>query len=540
MTRAQQSAIAALMRVLPESTTQALLGMMAEGPIDSEEAARALGEVDWREHRELVADLLDAFLPIEELVPDYYANWRPVVHDSFLFIARHLSPQRLIPKLIEQVSLPPTASTEERILAFSRRLPSLQKIGQTIARNRELTLEFRIRLANLEDGIREVSEAEIRAEIERQLGDILLEQDVKIAPGLYAEGSVSAIVRFSRRFPPPGEPASGVFKVLKPFIPEYFREDLDILAGLARYLDEHQDRYHLGRLNLGSIVEGIRDLFLRETDFVHERQAMAAAGERYRDVPDIRIPVPIYSLSTATITAMTEERSVKVTAAFPKDRVRCREVAYSLAMNLAARPLFWRDDLSIFHADPHAGNLRISDMTGDIVVLDWALTDSLTRDERRSLVLLSLAVALRDEGGIREVLASLSLSRGPQQRELIAREVEKFIDGLPAGATPGVGDLLERLLRAGAEFDSSFLIYRKMLATLGDVVEELAPGLSVESVIVEFAIKNGLADQKQRDRGFAIPLGARDLLAIGFSLQSFLPRVCGQGLRNLARKGSGA
>jgi ubiquinone biosynthesis protein len=540
MTSTQRSAIAALASVLPDSTKQKLLGMMTEGPIDSEEAARVLVEVDWREHRDVVADLLAEFLPVEELVSDYYANWRPVVRDSFLFIARHLSPQRLIPKLIEQVALPPTTSTEERVMAFSRRIPSLQKIGQTIARNHNLTLELRIRLANLEDGIREVSEAEIRAEIERQLRDVLLEQGMEIAPGFYAEGSVSAIVRFRRRFPPAGEPRSGVLKVLKPFIPEYFQEDFDVLSGLARYLDERQDCYNLGRLNLRSIVEGIRDLFLRETDFVHERQAMAAAIERYRGVPEFRIPAPIYSLSTPTITAMTEERSVKVTAAFPKDRVRCREVAYALALNLAARPLFWRDDLSIFHADPHAGNLRISEMTGDIVVLDWALTDSLTRDERRGLVLLSLAVALRDEGGICEVLEPLSLLRTAEQRKVIAREVEKFIDALPPGATPGVGDLLERLLRAGVEFDSSFLIYRKMLSTLGDVVEELAPGLSVESVIVDFAIKNGLADQKQRDRGFAIPLDGRDLLAIRWSLQWFLPRVWGQSLRSRARRESRA
>lgn len=536
---AQPAALAAFAGIFPPSAASVLFRLMAGEPVDPAQVRSILAGCDWKKHREVVGDLITVLLPVEELVPRTYKNWRPVVRDGLAFIGVRLSPERLIPKLVEQLTLPRNTGPEARILAFIRRIPSLQKIGQTIARNRDFSPDLRARLADLEDGIREVSAAEIRSEIERQLGHALIQQQVEIESGLYAEGSVSAILRFTRRNPPTGEPSTGVFKVLKPFIPQYFHEDLEILSELAMYFDRNQDRYDLGRFNLSNTIEGVKDLFLSETDFVRERQSMVLAMEFYRGVADIRVPQPIYSLSTPTITAMTEERSVKVTAAFPGDRARCRAVAHALAENLAARPLFSCEDLPIFHADPHAGNLRISELTGDIVVLDWALTGSLSRDERRQLILLSLAIPLRDEDGMRNAIEALSVPRTAENRALIRSQIDEFLIALRPGSIPGagaLGDLLARLLRAGVEFSSSFLIYRKMLLTLGDVIDELAPGLSVESVIVEFALKNGFGDKNQRDRDFCIPLNFLDLVAIRWSMQWFLPRLLAQSLRSAVRR----
>lgn len=52
------------------------------------------------------------FLPVEDLVPAAYAEWRPLVHDAMMFMLTHLSNERLAPKLIEQIDLPLETSTE--------------------------------------------------------------------------------------------------------------------------------------------------------------------------------------------------------------------------------------------------------------------------------------------------------------------------------------------------------------------------------------------------------------------------------------------
>src|SRR6516225_4105077 len=56
------------------------------------------------------------FLPVEALVPDLYAQWRPLVQDAMRFVFCHLSSPRLAPKLIEQMELPLDTKPEVRLL----------------------------------------------------------------------------------------------------------------------------------------------------------------------------------------------------------------------------------------------------------------------------------------------------------------------------------------------------------------------------------------------------------------------------------------
>src|SRR5512146_3156491 len=78
--------------------------------------------------------------PAEELVPEAYRDWRPVVRDAIQFVVSRLSPDRLATKVVEQVELAPDTASEQRLLRLITRVPGLQKIGQVLARNRNLRL----------------------------------------------------------------------------------------------------------------------------------------------------------------------------------------------------------------------------------------------------------------------------------------------------------------------------------------------------------------------------------------------------------------
>src|SRR5271169_5400070 len=51
-------------------------------------------------------------LRVEYLVPEAYAQWRPLVRDAMLFVESHLSTARLAPKLVEQIDLPANTPPE--------------------------------------------------------------------------------------------------------------------------------------------------------------------------------------------------------------------------------------------------------------------------------------------------------------------------------------------------------------------------------------------------------------------------------------------
>jgi ubiquinone biosynthesis protein len=175
--------------------------------------------------------VVDEIVPVKRLVPDAYENWRTPVREAMMFVVAHLSPARLAPKILEQLELPKNTSPEARLLRLIARVPGLQKLGQVIARNQHLRPALRDALARLENGIRDVKAEEIRKIIQRDLGERLQTYDVHVESKILSEASVSAVLRFTWRDPASGRRARGVFKVLKPHIPEYFAEDMDYLQG---------------------------------------------------------------------------------------------------------------------------------------------------------------------------------------------------------------------------------------------------------------------------------------------------------------------
>ena len=128
-------------------------------------------------------------------------------------------------------------------LRLIAKVPGLQKLGQVIARNRHLHPALRNALAKLENGIRDVNPDEIRAIVQKELGAKVQTYDVKVSTTILKEASVSAVVRFTWRDPDTGRRQRGVFKVLKPHIPEYFSEDMDYLQGLAHHFGDRHHRY---------------------------------------------------------------------------------------------------------------------------------------------------------------------------------------------------------------------------------------------------------------------------------------------------------
>jgi len=425
-------------------------------------------------------------LPAEAIVPEIYAAWRPLVRDAMLFMISHLSAARLAPKLVEQIELPLDTTPEARLLRLIAKVPGLQKIGQVLARNRHLDSSLRNALSELENGIRDVSAEEIGALVRKRLGRRLETYAVEIEPGIMAEASVSAVVRFTWRNPANGERERGVFKVLKPFVSACFAEDLELLQQLAHFLADKHPEY--GRALPETIME-VRRLLEHEVDFAREQATLPEAARVYKGVRGVGVPRLIKPLSTGAITALSEEAGVKVTALGGASGRERRRVAELLIEALIAVPLSARGERSIFHADPHAGNLLYDERTGELVLLDWALTESLTREERRHVAMLALMLGLRDPVGVCGEIEALALGRrlSSAHRRFMRDQVNGFIGQLPLTRLPGSMDamrLLDRLALEGIRFPSGLMMFRKMLFTLDGILHDIAaPGLRMDLVL---------------------------------------------------------
>ncbi len=473
--------------------------------------------------------IVDGIVPVERLVPKAYVEWRPPVRDAMTFVVARLSPARLAPKLLEQLELPPNTSAEVRLLRLIAKVPGLQKLGQVIARNRSLRPALRNALARLENSIRDVKPEDVVAIIRQELGPRIEKYAVEIAPSILSEASVSAVVRFTWRDPESGRRERGVFKVLKPHIPEYFAEDMDYLAGLAQYFADRHHNYGFPANLLPDTFKKVRRLLQHEVNFPREQRTLIEAWSLYRSMKGVRVPRLIQPLCTSRITAMTEARGIKVTnAAARLPASRRSKVAEQLIEALIAVPLLTSQEDSIFHGDPHAGNLLYDNRTGELTIIDWALRERLSRDQRRHLALLFLMVTLRDPvGTCNEVLALTQQhirSASPKGR-MVAEMVTHFLDELPGWRLPSGADamrLLERIAMRGTKFPGPLIMLSKVMFTLDGILEDVGgSGSGMGFAIARHVAQHWIKNRKE----FRSPLMTKDWITLQCSALLYTSRL---------------
>ena len=459
--------------------------------------------------------IVDHTVPVHALVPRQYQHLRPLVRDAMRFEVLHLSSHRLAPKLVEQIELPATTSPEKRLFLLIAKVPGLQKLGQVLARNRHLKPSLRNTLSKLENGIRDVSHAEILTVIRRELGPKIGEFDIQVSSAILSEASVSAVVRFTWRDPESDERRRGVFKVLKPHIRGYFGEDMDLLHRMANYLGAQHEEYGYAPRVIQDTFKKVRQLLEHEVDFSGEQRTLLEAARCYRNITGVRIPLPIAQLCTPMVTAMTEQPGAKVTNAAKRLKPGARKkLAERLTEALIAAPLCTPEDVAMFHGDPHAGNLLFDTKSGDLSLIDWALTERLTRDQRRHLALLVAMVAMRNPVAVCNEIHALADHRLSSRQDAMTRHyTASFLACLPLVRRPQLTDamqLLERISLRGVRFPSSLIMFSKVMFTLDGILEDIRGSSTIGTRVA----RNFLHRWLSRGVPFGAPLATADWLNI--------------------------
>jgi ubiquinone biosynthesis protein len=420
-----------------------------------------------------------------------------------------------------------------RLLRLIAKVPGLQKLGQVIARNEHLRPALRNALIRLENGIRDVQPEDIHAIIQKELGPRLETFAVEIASTILSEASVSAVVRFSWRDPDTGRRERGVFKVLKPHIPEYFSEDMDYLQGLAQYFSDRRHNYGFAAEIIPDTFRKVRRLLRHEVNFAREQKTLVEAAALYRNMSGVRVPRLIQPLCTPRITALSEERGIKVTnAAARLPASRRKRVAEQLIEALVAVPLLAAQENAIFHGDPHAGNLLYNNRTGELIIIDWALRERLSREQRRNLALLFLMISLRDSVGTCSTVLALSQYRirsGSRRGEMIRQLVTGFLDELPVKRLASGVDamrLLERIAMKGVKFPGALIMLSKVMFTLDGILSDIgASDAGMGFTIARYVAENWLSNRAD----FRSPLKTRDWITLQCSALLFGSRLWVRG-----------
>ena len=273
---------------------------------------------------------------------------------------------------------------EELVADLEKMGPTFVKLGQILSSRADLLPERYLKaLSKLQDKCEPFPYAEAEKIIEDELGvrisKAFLEFDTKPIAAASLGQVHRAVLRDGRKV---------AVKVQRPGIRKQIAEDLEVLQELGAFADSHTE---VGRRHrLLEVVDQFRKSLVQELDYQREASNLVVIGECLREFPHIIVAQPIQDYTTRDVLTMTYMEGCKITELSPM--VRLDFDGEALADELFRAYLKQTLVDGIFHADPHPGNIFI---TNDfrIGLLDMGMVGRITPVMQETLIKLLLAMS---------------------------------------------------------------------------------------------------------------------------------------------------
>ena len=177
-------------------------------------------------------------------------------------------------------------------------------------------------------------------------------------------------------------------KVQREGIRESVRKDLEALDQIATFLEEHTGPGEQYRLK--EMFVRFREVLLSELDYRAEAANMKIIAQNLCDIENIVVPLPVDDYTTERVLTMDYVRGRKVTALSPLARMEMDgEVLADDLMKAYLKQVLVD---GFFHADPHPGNVFLTD-DRRIALIDLGMVERVSPRMRESLIRLLLAAS---------------------------------------------------------------------------------------------------------------------------------------------------
>jgi predicted unusual protein kinase regulating ubiquinone biosynthesis (AarF/ABC1/UbiB family) len=305
-----------------------------------------------------------------------------------------------------------------------------------------------------------------------------------------------------------------VVKVQRPGIRVRIAEDMEALADLADFADHHSDTGR--RYGFSEMFEQFRRSLENELDYRREASNLVRLGGILAHYDRLVVPKPIEDFTTSVLLTMEFIGGCKVTDLGPLRRLE-------LDGATLADQLFegYLDQILVegfFHADPHPGNVLLTD-DGRLALVDLGMVARIPKAMRESLVKLLLAVS--DGNGLAAAEAAIALGRPldnfdqeafrTDAAELVERNHGLNLSDLNAGT------LVMAIMRIsgdnGLRLPPELSMLGKALLNLDQVANALDPDFEPDAAIRAHSYEIMQAQMTSSSSGaFAALLEARDFV----------------------------
>lgn len=381
---------------------------------------------------------------------------------------------------IDEVPDGETSKPEQLANDLEEMGPAFVKLGQLLSTRPDfLPAPYLEALSRLQDNAGAVPWEEIKRVIESELGVEPHKLFGEFSETPLASASLGQVHRATMR-----DGRKVVVKVQRPDIIKPLTDDLEALSELAHFLETHTE---LGRsYQIVQLVASLESSLKRELDYVQEAQNCLTLTKNLTDHPRIVIPQPITDLTTRRVLTMEYVQGSKITnlsetVLIELDRNQIADDIFNAYLNQVLVD-------GVFHADPHPGNLALTD-DRKIALMDFGLVCHVPVKMRGQMVKLVLALAESDG----ETAAQVAEAIGEQTDSFDSVEFRKVVSGIVAANANStveqmsVGTTMMELQRAagrnGLALPDEMMLLGKTLMNLDRVVLVLAPDFDPNAAI---------------------------------------------------------
>jgi ubiquinone biosynthesis protein len=288
------------------------------------------------------------------------------------------------------------------------------KLGQMLSSRPDLLPEPYVRwLGKLQDAAPPVAFADIRAEVERELGRPLSELFASFDERPLAAASIGQVHRARLH-----DGREVAVKVQRPQVRELVALDMDLLELFVRALAQS-----LPPLDFDTIIRETRAMVSAELDYEREAQLTSQLSAFFAGDAHIHVPAVVDELSTSRMLVTALMPGQKITDVL--DRLQAARAdgdadAHQKLSALLSRVLesYARQVLEagVFQADPHPGNMLATEQ-GALTVLDFGCAKELEPARRDILLQLIASTVMRNIEGMTDAMVALGFQMKSGTRE---------------------------------------------------------------------------------------------------------------------------
>jgi ubiquinone biosynthesis protein len=282
--------------------------------------------------------------------------------------------------------------------------PTFIKLGQVLSTRPDLLPPAYLEaLTRLQDSIKPFPFPDVQRIVEEELGARLSKAFSMFEERPIAAASLGQVHRAALR-----DGRVVAVKVQRPGIAETITTDLEAIDEIAQFLT---NRTGAGKnYDLVGMVAEFRVALEAELDYIQEANNLRQLGENLAEFEAIVIPQPVKGYTSARVLTMDYVAGTKVTQISPVVRIDLQRDVLADTLVRAYLKQIIID--GVFHADPHPGNVFVTD-DGLLALIDLGMIGRLSPQMQDRLLKLLLAIS---EGRGEEV-AEVAITLGEKLPE---------------------------------------------------------------------------------------------------------------------------